>query len=161
MPTTTLPSIKDVRDMLTDLLGKDVTMAPSAPVEPDKPIGIGIGVFVDDSAKMAAIAVADLRLAAYIGCRDRPGAPGRCRGRDRGRHAARDDQRQLHRGAQHPLGAVQHPRLAAPAALRRVLPGPGAATDVSTTIRGHGGRLDLDVTLAGYGQGRLSFVLAF
>ena len=159
MPTSTLPSIKDVRDMLTDLLGKDVTTAPSAPVEPDKPIGIG--VFVDDSTRTAAVAVADLKLAAYLGAAIGLVPPG-------GAEAAIEDG-VLPATISDNFAEVLNILSAlfntpgAPHLRLYATYGPGEVppTDVSALVRGHGGRLDLDVTIAGYGQGRLSFVLAF
>ena len=158
MPTSTLPSIKDVRDMLMDLLGKDVTTAPSAPVEPDKPIGIG--VFVDDSTRSAAVAVADLKLAAYLGAAIGLVPPG-------GAEAAIEDgvlPATISDNFPEVLNILSAlfnvpgaPHLKLYAAYE---PGGTPPSNLAAMIRVPGGRLDLAVTVAVYGDGGLSFVLA-
>jgi hypothetical protein len=62
-----LPAAKDVRDMLTGLVGKDVGVAPGAPVTPapDKPVSVA--VFVDPNMSVNALCVMDLAASAYTG----------------------------------------------------------------------------------------------
>lgn len=156
--TTTLPSGKDVRDMLEGLLGRDVTITPSTPVEPDKPVAVG--VYVDDSTRTAVVAVTDLALAAYAGAAIGLVPPG-------GAEAAVEDGalpatlRDTFVEVLNVLSALFNvpgsPHLRLYAAYE---PGEAAPPDVAAGIRSSGGRLDLAVAVAGYGAGGLSFVLA-
>jgi hypothetical protein len=63
--TVQLPAAKDVKDMLTGLVGKPVTVSPGAPVTPtpDKPVSVA--VYVDPRMAVNALCVMDLAAAAY------------------------------------------------------------------------------------------------
>jgi hypothetical protein len=65
--TVQLPAAKDVRDMLTGLVGKPVAVNPGAPVTPtpDKPVSVA--VYVDPYMAVNAICVMDLAASAYTG----------------------------------------------------------------------------------------------
>jgi hypothetical protein len=65
--TVQLPASKDVRDMLTGLVGKPVAVNPGAPVTPtpDKPVAVA--VYVDPHMAINALCVMDLGAAAYTG----------------------------------------------------------------------------------------------
>ena len=157
MSTSTLPAPKDVRDMLEGLLFRDITVAPGIPVDPTKPVGVG--VFVDDTLKMAVLAVTDLKLAAYSGAAIGLVPAG-------GAEAAIEDKelpgsvRDNFFEVLNVLSALfntpgaPHLRLYAGYA-----PGEAVPTDVAAGLRTVGRRLDLKVTVAGYGEGQLSFVL--
>jgi hypothetical protein len=59
-----LPTAKDVRDLLESLFGKDITVAPGAPVSlNDKP---AVAVYVDPTMATTALCVLDIRLAAWF-----------------------------------------------------------------------------------------------
>jgi hypothetical protein len=59
-----LPTAKDVRDLLESLFGKDVTVAPGAPVSLNgKP---AVAVYVDPTMATTALCVLDIRLAAWF-----------------------------------------------------------------------------------------------
>lgn len=60
-----LPAPKEVRDLLTDLLDKPVTIGPAAPLAPSNKRPATIGVYVDDSLRVAALICFDLPLSAY------------------------------------------------------------------------------------------------
>ena len=62
-----LPVAKEVRDLFTDLLGKPVTIEPTAPLAPSPKRPATIGVYVDDSLRIAALICFDLPLSAYAG----------------------------------------------------------------------------------------------
>ncbi len=66
-PGMVLPAAKDVRDMLTGLVGKPVGVAPGAPVTPtpDKPVSVA--VYVDPHMAINALCVMDLGASAYTG----------------------------------------------------------------------------------------------
>jgi len=65
--TVELPAAKDVRDMLTGLVGKPVAVNPGAPVTPtaDKPVSVA--VYVDPHLAVNALCVMDLGASAYTG----------------------------------------------------------------------------------------------
>jgi hypothetical protein len=67
MSTVLLPAAKDVRDMLTGLVGKPVGVNPGAPVTPtpDKPVSVA--VYVDPQMAINALCVMDLAASAYTG----------------------------------------------------------------------------------------------
>jgi hypothetical protein len=59
-----LPTAKDVRDLLESLFGKDITVAPGAPVSLNaKP---AVAVYVDPTMATTALCVLDIRLAAWF-----------------------------------------------------------------------------------------------
>ena len=64
-PGMVLPAAKDVRDMLTGLVGKAVAVSPGGPVTPtpDKPVAVA--VYVDPGMAINALCVMDLGASAY------------------------------------------------------------------------------------------------
>lgn len=60
-----LPVAKEVRDLLSDLLGKSVSIEPAAPLAPGPDRPATIGVYVDDTLRVAALIIFDLPLSAY------------------------------------------------------------------------------------------------
>lgn len=157
---TRVPTAKAVRDLIADLIGREVTVAPGEPVVLGAGVSGTAAVYVTDKLHMAAIAVLDLPLSAYLG-----GALGLL-----------------------PVGGVQdlleegsvsssamdnvHEILNVASALFNVpgaphvklysliSPGDLAPTDVSGVMKSIGRRLDLAVDVPGYGSGALSLVLA-
>lgn len=65
--STHLPAVKELRDLLGDLLGREVTMSPTAPVAATPRNPCTVGVYVDDSLRIAALVVVDLPLSAHAG----------------------------------------------------------------------------------------------
>lgn len=65
--TVPLPDAKEVRDMLSGLVGKPVNVLPGAPVTPtpDKPVSVAI--YVDPQKAVTALCVMDLGASAYTG----------------------------------------------------------------------------------------------
>lgn len=64
---THLPSPKQVRDLLLDLLGRDVELGPAAPFAPAHNTPASFAVYVDDSLMIRALVAADLPFSAYAG----------------------------------------------------------------------------------------------
>jgi hypothetical protein len=62
-----LPVTKEIRDLLTELLGRDVSVSPGAPLAPTPKTPCTIGVYVDDSLQVTALVAADLPLSAHAG----------------------------------------------------------------------------------------------
>lgn len=62
-----LPVTKEVRDLLTDLLGREVSLSPGAPLAPTPKTPCTIGVYVDDLLQVTALIAFDLPLSAHAG----------------------------------------------------------------------------------------------
>ena len=65
--TVPLPAAKDVRDMLTGLVGKPVTVTPGAPVTPAPDRPVAVAVYVDPQMAVNALCLMDLGASAYTG----------------------------------------------------------------------------------------------
>jgi hypothetical protein len=154
-----LPQPKQLKDLLTELLGRDVTLSPTTPYAPGVDEALSVAQYVDDYLNVVAVIACDLPLSAYAGAAIGLVPPG---GADQvvtdGRltdtlaenlyevlnigasvfNVAGSDHVRLH--ALHPAGPPSDPQLRL-----RVL-----------TL---GRREDLSVEIAGYGAGRLSVVL--
>ncbi len=154
-----LPQPKQVRDLLAELLGREVTLSPSAPYAPGPDTPASVAVYVDDQLGIRALIACDLTFSAHAGAAIGLVPPG-------GAQAAVEDGKltdtlaenlyevlniaasmfnvpgadhlKLH--ALHPAGPPLDPQLR-----------------VSTLTLGR--REDLAVSIAGYGDGVLSIVL--
>lgn len=62
-----LPGAKEIRDLLTELLDRDVQVAPTAPLAPTAANPCTVGVYVDDSLQVTAVIAFDLSLSAHAG----------------------------------------------------------------------------------------------
>lgn len=62
-----LPQPKQIRDLLTDLLGREVTISPSTPLAPAPDAATSIAVYVDDQLRISALVVCDLSFSAHVG----------------------------------------------------------------------------------------------
>jgi hypothetical protein len=67
MSTLVLPAPKDVKDMLTGLLGKPVAVSPGAPVTPGEEKPASLAVYVDPQLSVNALCLMDLPLSAWTG----------------------------------------------------------------------------------------------
>ena len=156
---TSLPTPKDVRDLLEGLLGRDVTVGPGAPVTPTPSRPAAVAVYVDPTSRVTAICLVDLPLAAW------------CAGAlallpKGGLEDAVDEGElsEMHVEVLHEVvnvaaallnaGGVTHSKLDTLVPPGQPLPGDIAGLTASTN------RIDLEVAVAGYGSGGLSVVLA-
>jgi hypothetical protein len=156
--TDQLPAPKEVRDLLGDLLGREVTVAPADPPSGAVP---PTAVFVHDDLSTAGVIGFELPLAANVAAAVGLIPPG-------GAEACVED------GELSPLfgenlaevanvlatlfnaNGGPHVKLHA---LHRT--GPEVPTDVVSHLQALGNRLDLSVTVAGYGTGIFSLVVPF
>ncbi len=158
--STTLPSIKMLRDMVMDTLGRDVQVAPAEPWAPTPRKPGMVAVYVDDRTQLRALICCSLSLAAALGASIALIPPETA--------AASVEERRLTEGMMENLHEVMnilaalfntpnrpHLKLYATHA-----PGDLPPADVSVHLRSFGRREDLQVEVAGYGSGRLSIVLA-
>lgn len=157
MSTIVLPSPKDVRDMVEGLLGRDVTVAPGRPVAPTAEVRAGVGVYVDDNLSLAAVAAADLALCAFAGSALGliPATTAEGAAEEGLTPAMWENFSELLNIGASLLNAdgASHLRL-----YSTTSPAELPANDVGELLRGFGHRIDLTVTIAGYGAGGLSIV---
>ncbi len=152
---STLPSALAVRELLERLLGRDVDAAVCPP-----PIAASavLGLYVCDRDRMTAVLALDLPLAAYLGCALAllPSRIAESAVADRGLPPELAEN--VHEVLNVLAGVLNqhsdtHQRLYAS------YPGPEAPADAAAHSKALGNRLDLEVTLQGYGSGTLSWVL--
>jgi hypothetical protein len=154
-----LPAPKDVRDMLSGLIGKPVGVNPGAPVTPtpDKPVSVAI--YVDPHMAINAICVMDLGVSAYTGAALALLPPG-------GAQDAVEEDGELSGLMVEALHEVVNVLSAlfntagAPHSKLHKLYAPG--DDLPGDIEGmlaNFNRLDLVIEVPGYGKGGLSLVL--
>ena len=62
-----LPQPKQLRDLLADLLGRDVTLSPATPFAPAPDTAASIAVYVDDQLRISALILCDLAFSAHAG----------------------------------------------------------------------------------------------
>ncbi|WP_436698126.1 hypothetical protein [Nocardioides sp. BYT-33-1] len=62
-----LPQPKQLRDLLADLLGREVTLSPATPYAPGPATPASVAVYVDDSLRISALIACDLALSARAG----------------------------------------------------------------------------------------------
>ena len=162
MYTTTRPRVpapKPVRDMMADLLGRNVEVTTARPYAPQHGDPGTLAVYVDDATVVRAVVVADLPFSAYAGA-----AIGLVPA-----HAAEAalEEKLLPQTIEENLYEVlnisasllnaeglPHLRL-----YQMYAPGNLPPAEISNCVRSLGGRLDLTVEVQGYGKGRLSFVV--
>jgi hypothetical protein len=160
MASTELPQPKHVRDMLLDLLGRDVEVALGDAWSPLPRDMAAAAEFVDDRYGLRAVALLDLPLAVYAGAAIGLVPAG----------GAQDmvDERMPTSMVEENLFEVlnvmaslfntdtsAHVKIAA-----MQPPGADLPADIAQLVRRLTGRLDLNVSIDGYGEGRLALVLA-
>ncbi|MFL6094321.1 MAG: hypothetical protein ACJ71Y_02605 [Blastococcus sp.] len=65
MSTVLLPAAKDVRDMLSGLVGKEVSVSPGAPVTPEPNRPVTVAIYTAPDMSVNALCVMDLGASAY------------------------------------------------------------------------------------------------
>jgi hypothetical protein len=155
--TTPLPTVMDVRELLEGLLGRDVeTELTSVGADPRKHPGAMVGAYVDNTLQLRAIVVVDMALSAALGAAI--GLMGARLAEDVVRSellspALYDNAAEILNVAASLFNAegAPHVRLHEAYAPREIIP-----SDVDTRLRGMARRVDIDVTVSGYGAGRMS-----
>lgn len=62
-----LPQPKQLRDLLVELLDREITLTPGSPYAPGPDTAASVAVYVDDSLRISALIVCDLAFSAYAG----------------------------------------------------------------------------------------------
>jgi hypothetical protein len=159
MSTVVLPAPKDVRDMLAGLVGRNVTVAPGAPVTPAPDRPVSVAVYVSPEMAVNALCLMDLGASAYTGGALALLPPGGCQ------DAVEEDgelsgvQVEALHEVVNVLSALFNTPGAPHSKLHKLY---AAGGDLPGDIEGMlaaFNRLDLDVEVQGYGKGSLSLVI--
>ncbi len=160
MGETHLPVPKEIRDLFLDLLGREVTLHPEKPYAPTPTEAVTLATYVDDYLRPSARVAADLRFTAYAGAAIGLVPPA-------GAETAIDEEAlndtindnfyevlniaaSLFNG-----GDADHLKLHS---VHPAVKGGMAVSDRILTLT-LGRREDLTVDIAGYGSGRVSFIM--
>ncbi len=154
-----LPHAKEVKDTLSDLLGRSVEVAPGDPFSGAVPGGAAFAVYVDERMRTRTVGVVDLALCARAGAaiglvpvqmadaalaeRTLP-------------DSLRDNVFEIMNVLAGVLNGDEHPRVRLYDVHHAGDPAPSDVPGLAAVL---GRRLDLEVDLAAYGTGRLSFVV--
>lgn len=65
--TSYLPTTKEIRDLLVELLDREITVAPSAPLAPTPNNPCTVAVYVDDTLQVTSVIAFDLPMSAHAG----------------------------------------------------------------------------------------------
>lgn len=66
-PTIHLPAPMQIRELLTSMLDRDITMGPTSPFAPTPHFPATIAVYTEDSLEIRALLLLDMPLSAYLG----------------------------------------------------------------------------------------------
>jgi hypothetical protein len=153
------PAAKDVKDMLTGLVGKPVSVSPGAPVTPAPDNPVAVAVYVDPGMAINALCVMDLGASAYTGGALALLPPGGCQ------DAVEEDKElsSMQVEALHEVVNVLSALLNTPGAPHSKLhklyaPGEDLPGDIAGMLANFN-RIDLAIEIPGYGKGGISFVL--
>lgn len=151
-----LPTHKAVRDLLAERTGRGVTLAPALPYAPGSRDRATYAVFVDAALRTHAVVVCDLTLSVLLGAASAMIPVGGTEAEIAQRWLAPGTTRRLREVIEGFTG------LLSPAGELRMhdlyVPGVEPPTDIPAYAHSLGRRLDLEVAISAYGQGRLSVV---
>jgi hypothetical protein len=152
--TTAMPDAKGVRDMLADMFGRDVDVAPGVPPLAADLIRAMVAVYSDDHYHLAAVLGMDLHLAAYaaaaIGLVP-AGAAEDCVADRELSQTLRENGFEVCNVVGALLNRDGHPHVRMD---KVVYPGETPPNDAAGRLLALGNRLDLTVKVHGYGAGR-------
>lgn len=156
---TSLPSNKAVLDLLQGLLGREVTVGPGAPVTPSASRPAALASYVDPQYGLNAVILIDLPLSAWCAGALALLPKGGCEDSVEEGELTDMQVEVLHEvvnvaASLFNAGGVLHSKLDKLYAPGEALPADLGALTASTN------RVDIDVTVGGYGKGSLSIILA-
>jgi len=156
---TVLPSPKAVRDMLLDLLGRDVEVALTGAWAPTAKDPGTVAVYTDDRTKARALVFCDVPLSAHFGTAIALIPAETALDCIEAKALTQPVSENVYEilnivSACFNLPGRPHLRL-----YGMHPPGESAAPDITSRLRGFGNRLDLNVTVAGYGGGRMTVMV--
>jgi len=154
-----LPTTKQVRDLLTELLGREIEVSPGTPLAPSAGAPATFSVFVDNSLNICSLIVTDLEFSANAGAAIGLMPPPTAEEAIEERSIPETMRENLYEvlniaSAMFNIEGARHTKL------HEVYyagdPIPPAILGKAFTL---GQREDLNVSVSGYGPGRLSVVL--
>lgn len=155
-----LPAPKEIRDLLDDLMGRPITVDTANPVlAADLPTST-VCLYTDDRMKLVGVIGLDLPLTVYAGAAIGllpPGGAQDCVADRVVPGPAADNIREV---ANILASLINRPGSPHVRLHQVVLPGEPAPTDAAGLLLAIGRRIDLAVTVGGYGSGRLSLSLS-
>jgi hypothetical protein len=160
MTTVVLPAAKDIKDMLSGLVGKPVAVNPGPPVTPTEKSPVSVAVYVDPGMAINALCVMDLAASAYTAGALALLPPGGCQ------DAVEEDREltSLLVEALHEVVNVLSALFNVPGAPHSKLhklyaPGEDLPGDIAGMLSSLN-RIDLAIDVPGYGKGAISLVIA-
>lgn len=160
MARTPLPAALEVRELLEGLLGRDTeAVVGTGAVDPHQHPGAMVGAYVDDTLKLRSIIVVDQPLTAYLGAAIAlmPVATAKAAiESELLTPVLYDNSAEILNVAASLFNhdGAPHVRLYEAYAPREVLP-----ADIDKWVLAFVARLDMEVTVAGYGAGRISVLV--
>jgi hypothetical protein len=159
MSTVLLPAAKDVRDMLSGLIGREVSVSPGAPVTPEPNRPVTIAIYTAPDMSVNALCLMDLGASAYTAAALALLPPG-------GAQDAVEEDKELSpmllealHEVVNVLSALFNTPNAPHSKLNKLVPdGEEVPGDIAGMLAGFN-RLDLTLEVPGYGKGALSLVL--
>jgi hypothetical protein len=158
--TLTLPGLLPVRNMLEDLLGREVSVTPTDPIDAGSVPKMVLALYVDNSTQLVAVLGMNLSLAAYagaaLGLMPAGGAEESIQEKHLSPMLAENVQElcNILTGLLNREG-VPHVKLH-----QVVLPGDPVPGDAAAHLLALGRRLDVKASIARYGGGILTLALA-
>ncbi len=155
-----LPPNMVVRDMLQDMLGRDVQVSPADPWTPTPQRKAAVAVYVNDSVRLSAVIAIDMPLAASLSASIAL-IPAKTAEEIAVEGELPDDMVENLNEVLNILGGMFNRKHSPHVRLFQLhAPGFPPPTDISAALRRLGNRSDLRVSVNGYGSGLLSIVLA-
>jgi hypothetical protein len=153
-----LPTPKDVRDLLSDLLVRPVEVAPEDVSEPRLDARASVGVYQDDHKNVVAVVTTDLPLSARLaGCLALAPSDGTEEVAASG--ALPPSYAENLHEILNIVGTLFNSARTGPVRLTRMhAPGEQVPPQVTTLAGRTGRRLDLTVSISGYGSGQMALV---
>ena len=159
MSVTLLPASKDVRDMLSGLVGKPVTVSPGAPVTPEPLRPVTVAIYTAPDLSVNALCVMDLAASAYTAGALALLPPGGCQDSVEEDKELSPMQLEALHEVVNVLSALFNTPGAPHSKLNRLVKdGEDVPGDVAGLLASFN-RLDLEIEVPGYGKGALSLVV--
>ncbi|HVT78114.1 MAG TPA: hypothetical protein VHD87_13850 [Acidimicrobiales bacterium] len=160
MGLSTLPPVKDVRDLLESLLGRDVDVKDGPVWIPPAGEKILVAEFVDDDGALATLGIVDSAAGAYIGAAMGLLPPGGAQDMAKDGDLSPVVRENLYETMNiacslFNLPGQPHVKIAALYDVGTALP-----PTVDAAVKRPTGRMDLAIKVSGYGEGRFSLVVA-
>ena len=159
MSTVLLPAAKDVKEMLSGLVGKPVSVSPGAPVTPEPNRPVTVAIYTAPDMSVNALCVMDLGASAYTAGALALLPPGGCQDSvEEDRELSPIQLEALHEVV-NVLSALFNTPGAPHSKLNKLVKdGEDVPGDIAGMLAGFN-RLDLALEVPGYGKGAMSLVL--